>query len=250
MKTLAIKGDKNRGNEVIALLEMLGGKNQVYHGKDEYHIYFIDNEGIITTLLYFDCCHTHLTYQIFTLEEFLEKYPFKLNDKVIDKADGCPGVVCEMKWDVDVSDMKYCVAFGNGIDFGWFVNDSIEFCKENENLEEKQVNPIMKQKELKDYLKPGYIVEYDDGSRFVITQDVHGNNFGLQLGTAIMWASLDTLDSIVKVYQIDRPGALHKTFDQDTHLTLVWEKPKKVELTMQEIANRLGIDVKQLRIKE
>ena len=76
----------------------------------------------------------------YTLEEFLDKYPFKVGNKVIDKADGCPGVVCEMKWDEDVSDMKYCVAFGNGIDFGWFANDSIEFCKENEILEETQSN--------------------------------------------------------------------------------------------------------------
>lgn len=108
----------------------------------------------------------------------------------------------------------------------------------------------MKQKELKDYLKPGYVVEYDDGSRFVITQDIHGNNFGLQLGAAIMWASLDALNSIVKVYQIDRPGALHKTFIYDTHLTLVWEKPKEVELTMQEIADKFGINVSQLKIKK
>lgn len=108
----------------------------------------------------------------------------------------------------------------------------------------------MKQKELKDYLKPGYVVEYDEGSRFVITQDIHGNNFGLQLGAAIMWASLDALNSIVKVYQIDRPGALHKTFIHDTHLTLVWEKPKEVELTMQEIADKFGINVSQLKIKK
>ena len=102
-KILAIKGDKQRGNEVIALLETLGGKNQVYHGKDEYHIYFIDNEGIITTLLYFDCCHTHLTYQIFTLEEFLEKYPFKVGDKVVytkfgDNCDDYPVIIESMKW--------------------------------------------------------------------------------------------------------------------------------------------------------
>ena len=45
-----------------------------------------------------------------------------------------------MKWDEDVSDMKYCVAFGNGIDFGWFANDSINFFKNKkiENLEETQ----------------------------------------------------------------------------------------------------------------
>lgn len=108
----------------------------------------------------------------------------------------------------------------------------------------------MKQKELKDYLKPGYVVEYDDGSKFVITQDVYGNNFGLQLGASIMWTSLETLEGIDKVYQIDRPGALHKTFMHDTYLTLVWEKPKEVELTMQQIADKFGINVDQLRIKK
>ena len=72
----------------------------------------------------------------------MEKYPFKIGDKVIDEADGCPGVVSEMKWDEDVSDMKYCVAFGNGIDFGWFANDSINYfkIKKIENLEETQSN--------------------------------------------------------------------------------------------------------------
>ena len=134
-KILAIKGHATRGKEVIELLEMLGGINdEGYVGtntwKDEY--YFLDN-GYIRA---YDWCDAIK----FTLEEFLMKYPFKVNDKVIDKADGCPGVVCEMKWDEDVSDMKYCVAFGNGIDFGWFANDSIELCKENENLEETQSN--------------------------------------------------------------------------------------------------------------
>ena len=137
-KKLAIKGDKERGKEVIALLEMLGGDN-VYKqwGKDDGW-YIIEGRKIIYKEYIFE--NGHIPFTTFTLEEFYEKYPFKVNDKVIDKADGCPGVVCEMKWDEDVSDMKYCVAFGNGIDFGWFANDSIEFCKENENLEETQSN--------------------------------------------------------------------------------------------------------------
>lgn len=65
-----------------------------------------------------------------------------------------------------------------------------------------------------------------------------------------MWTSLDKLDNVVKVYQIDRPGALHRTYVHDTHLTLVWEKPKEVELTMQEIADKFGIDMNRLRIKK
>ena len=134
-KRLAIKGHPTRGKEVIELLEMMGGSNiHNLSGNDIYAYYIIKGfkNEIHDELYIFD--NENIYY--FTLEEFLEKYPFKLNDKVIDKADGCPGVVCEMKWDEDVSDMKYCVVFGNGIDFGWFANDSIEFCKENKNLEE------------------------------------------------------------------------------------------------------------------
>ena len=136
-KKLAIKGHPTRGKEVIELLEMLGGSNdEGYIGtntwKDEY--YFLDNGHIHA----YDWCDGIK----FTLEEFWEKYPFKIGDKVIDEADGCTGVVCEMKWDEYLSDMKYCVAFGNGVDFGWYANDSINFfkIKKNENLEETQSN--------------------------------------------------------------------------------------------------------------
>ena len=134
-KKLAIKGHPTRGKEVIELLEMLGGINDEGHigtntWKDVY--YYLDNGHIRA----YDWCDAIK----FTLEGFWEKYPFKVGDKVIDEADGCPGVVCEMKWDEYLSDMKYCVAFGNGIDFGWFANDSINFfkIKKNENLEETQ----------------------------------------------------------------------------------------------------------------
>lgn len=120
-KKLAIKGHATRGKEVIELLEMMGGINDEGHigtntWKDEY--YFLDN-GYIRA---YDWCDGIK----FTLEKFWEKYPFKIGDKVIDEADGCPGIVSEMKWDEEVSDMKYFVEFGYGIDFGWFTSDTIE----------------------------------------------------------------------------------------------------------------------------
>ena len=155
-KKLAIKGHPTRGKEVIELLEMLGGKNN----------YKVDGANINCTYIIRHFDHSIIggwsssTEIVFTLEEFLEKYPFKVNDRVIDKADRCPGVVCEMKWDEDVSDMKYCVAFGNGIDFGWFANDSIEFCKENKNLEENKFppfEPMFKMNDELEYMVPdGY----------------------------------------------------------------------------------------------
>ena len=139
-KKLAIKGHPTRGKEVIELLEMMGGKNTYGYNGDMESLYFsIYNDSIIYGS---DRSFLNDIYVFFTLEEFLEKYPFKVGDKVIDEADGCPGVVCEMKWDEGLSDMKYCVAFGNGIDFGWFANDSINYfkIKKDENLEETQSN--------------------------------------------------------------------------------------------------------------
>ena len=139
-KILAIRGHSSRGKEVIELLEMMGGSNiHNLSGNDIYSYYIIKGfKNEIREELYI-FGNENIYY--FTLEEFLEKYPFKIGDKVIDNADGCPGVVCEMKWDEDVSDMKYCVAFGNGIDFGWFANDSINYfkIKKDENLEETPV---------------------------------------------------------------------------------------------------------------
>lgn len=141
-KKLAIRGHATRGKEVIELLEMMGGYtfNSLMENAHTNRVYYIgSNNAIAWTNIYSDngCLETE---DFFTLEEFLEKYPFKVGDKVIDTADGCPGVVNEMKWDEDVSDMKYYVAFENGVDFGWFTNDSINFFKieKNENLEETQ----------------------------------------------------------------------------------------------------------------
>ena len=77
---LAIKGHSTRGKEVIELLEMLGGSNVHKHMgiNDETFYYINDTTGI-------DCDQTlwnNNRYKIFTLEEFLEKYPFKVGDRV------------------------------------------------------------------------------------------------------------------------------------------------------------------------
>lgn len=73
-KILAIKGHKNRGNEVIEILEMLGGKNKFnFRGNEDK--WLVLNGNIQQTDFLFD-------EKGFTLEEFLEKYPFKVGDKV------------------------------------------------------------------------------------------------------------------------------------------------------------------------
>lgn len=229
---LAIKGHPKRGKEVIELLEMLGGKNPLaYNGRSGDSCYFINP---ITKNICLGACSG---YREISLENFEAKYPYKVGEKVLylnGRKEWIEGIINKMIWNDNNNILTYYVNNINGTSAG---QTTTMFLKP------------MKQKELKDYLKPGYVVEYDDGSRFVITQDVHGNNFGLQIGEAILWDSLGRLDDIVKVYQIDRPGALHKTFIHDSRLTLVWER-KEVELTMQQIADKFGVDVNQLKIKK
>lgn len=247
---LAIKGHPKRGKEVLQLLAMLGGKTNDWGrtGRCEKTCYFINNKGYIEGFHLMD--HKSVErYKIMTLEEFEQQFPYKIGDKVY--CDNClfynddgfytvsnPFELIHMEWNSYYDTLTCEIKKGNTILIT--TADTIKPL----NFMKKEV------KELKDYIKPGHVIEHDDSTRFIITQDAHGHNFGLQLGAAVMWDSLDRLDTVVKVYQIDRPGALHRTHIHDTHLTLVWEKPTEVELTMQEIADKFGIDVNQLKIKK
>ena len=79
MKTLAIKGDKERGNEVIALLKMLDGKNRhELEGIEVDFYYYIDTYGSIN----YEDCFIEDEAEFFTLDEFYKKYPYKVGDKV------------------------------------------------------------------------------------------------------------------------------------------------------------------------
>lgn len=103
MKTLAIRGDKERGNEVIALLEMLGGRNiGNYRGTGIEDVYFVDDYHHIC-LTDIDAAFVAGNYAIFTLNEFYVKYPYKVGDKVVytkygDNCDDYPVIIESMKW--------------------------------------------------------------------------------------------------------------------------------------------------------
>lgn len=79
-KKLAIKGHPIRSEEVIKLLDMMGGKNINVTGGDANGVYLISTEGTIET--HYTYYKRPENYAVFTLEEFLEKYPFKIGDKV------------------------------------------------------------------------------------------------------------------------------------------------------------------------
>ena len=116
-KKLAIKGHPTRGNEVIELLEMMGGyKDSLLKDEDIYddnYFYFIlaeENNAIDGyPLKYKD--KVDEDYVIFTLEEFLEKYPFKVGD-VIKFPNNMAKEIAEMKWDEELEDIVYTSVSG------------------------------------------------------------------------------------------------------------------------------------------
>lgn len=224
---LAIKGHPERGKEVIELLEMMGGVNTHRHS-GKYGKLCVHCDVIYSTVEMIP-----RNYVLYTLEQFERKFPFKIGDNVSyinNNGEILNTSILGMAWHEEKHTMWYQLATGvtRFVDNIW---------------------KTMKKKELKDYLKPGYVVEYEEGNKFAIIQDVHGNMFGIQLGKGTLWSSLTDLNSITKVYQINKPGCLHILHNND-YLALVWEKPKETELTMQQIADKFGIDVNQLKIKK
>ena len=98
-KKLAIKGHPTRGKEIIELLKMMGGKNTYGYTGDMKSLYFsIYNDTIIYGS---DRSFLNVYYVFFTLEEFLEKYPFKVGDEVFLYDNITEGCVTGMEWDED-----------------------------------------------------------------------------------------------------------------------------------------------------
>ena len=103
-KKLAIAGHPTRGSEVIEILEMMGGNNRwTASGGLPNLYYFISNECILYS------SQIEKDVVIFTLEEFLEKYPYKIGDKAVYIDDNDIVVISEIEWDNIVGDIFYNV---------------------------------------------------------------------------------------------------------------------------------------------
>lgn len=79
---LGIKGHSTRSKELIEILEMLGGKNHCnLIGDDDRFFYYnyINDNYIYNSYIGPDELNG---YKIFSLEEFLENFPYKVGDKV------------------------------------------------------------------------------------------------------------------------------------------------------------------------
>lgn len=108
-------------------------------------------------------------------------------------------------------------------------------------------------------LKPGMVVEYANGDRRLV---IEFNN-KLFLLSNDKWGDLGyyTLDlkcpgtgdfDINKIYQPQFMTGFDSMLKDvyDCIYDCIWERPKPVELTMKEIAEKFGINVEQLKIKK
>lgn len=108
-------------------------------------------------------------------------------------------------------------------------------------------------------LKTGMIVELKDQERYLVLGDTLvgiDNQSLLSYYNEDLTLKCNNIDSIkrctiCKVYK-KYDGHWGGGFKEGLHndVILIWERPKVVELSMEEIANKLGIPVNQLRIKK
>ena len=137
-KKFAIKGHSTRGKEVIELLKMLGGRDSGYGGLGVQYYYYISQFGNIEGS---SDPYEFNTYIVFTLEEFLEKYPFKVGDKVEVCGTNNVFTIGNMIWEDELCTVHYA----NMEDFEYYTAKELKLYKEtnmNENKFGTAVNPV------------------------------------------------------------------------------------------------------------
>lgn len=132
-KKLAIKGHPTRGNEVVELMGMLSGQHP-----------YTDNictaKCNIKTDCYYMCDYGFISwsylgpdeidnFKVFTLEEFLEKFPFKVGDRVLIPEYESEVRICKMRWDPLSEHIEYLVYRND--DEEWYTTD--ELLEDNDN---------------------------------------------------------------------------------------------------------------------
>ena len=136
MAILAIRGHATRGKEVIEILEMFGGKNKSQlNGSGPLISYYIDNDEIVYARTFY--IEDSIGFLNLSLEEFLEKFPYKVGDKVkiIDYEHSLE--VVGLRWNNDAVEYE---VYTN--DYGyWFKVEELQPYKEQEPIEEQKLIP-------------------------------------------------------------------------------------------------------------
>ena len=125
-KKLAIKGHSTRGDEVIELLEMMGGKNRHnLNGLFSENAYYLIGGPHNDEILGGEYMFGNENIYWFTLEEFLKKHPFKVGDIVDRNIDYVSCVIDNMRWNSEKCCVEYHLNHLNGGECGWHVSDCL-----------------------------------------------------------------------------------------------------------------------------
>lgn len=143
---IAIQGHPYRGNEVIKILESLGGINDGLHKGNNPNCYYELHGNIIW------CVSTKgINFKYCTLEEFEKEFPFKIGDKVI-TTDGTIGIIDKLK---PGEDYPYCIK----ADVGGFYWCTISVLKSYKKMKEERNVTLTLEKAKEWYKKGGELKE-------------------------------------------------------------------------------------------
>lgn len=172
MAQLAIRGHKTRRREVTNLLEMLGGRDRYGFCADiSSQCFYINKFDDIDMFLY-GLAEDSL-FETFTLEEFEEKFPYKVGDKVLVKGYESPDDILEMTW--NGSEIEYRI----NIEDEWLTADELQPYKE-ETMEEdlnycktsKITTVIFQEQNYEDKVEldlgDNYEIKVEDGKTYVV----------------------------------------------------------------------------------
>lgn len=133
MARLAIKGDKTRGDQVLAILKMLGGKvSNGRTGTIEEHGYFINDNGLIDYAPYINSNNSN--FKVYTLDEFNKENPYKPGDKV--KVEAYPNEIVTIDgvlWHCALCKLLYSVMIPTNLTRFYNADELLPITKE-ENL--------------------------------------------------------------------------------------------------------------------
>jgi hypothetical protein len=139
MANLAIIGHATRGKEVIEILKMLGGKTSiVLTGGLICNAYYINSNGFFIDYKHRSEFNNDIVY---SLEEFLEKFPYKVGDKVKVCGDNL-GVIISMRWEIDYVVYKVKLS-----------ENGYETSKHSENLQPYKEETMDRKYNVETYLK-------------------------------------------------------------------------------------------------
>lgn len=133
MGEIAFKGNKSRGYEISRLLYTLNEMTPPdYNCYDEDAVYFI-NKSYGTKFIehtHFKDSYLYNGYNIYTIEEFEEKYPYKIGDEVLLNNRFCK--ILTLEWD-DLNDKVVYIVQGDDFVKCVYVEDLSFYKKESLN---------------------------------------------------------------------------------------------------------------------